>query len=492
MSPRTLDGDLRAAAASRPDHTAVVAGGKRLSYGELDRRVAGLATGLHGLGVQRGDRVAVVLRNSADAAIAIYGILRAGAAFVPLNPTAKEAKLAYLVEHSGATAVICEPDVTQRIPASVPVVTTGDQLDRLYALDPEPFEEVGPEDLASIIYTSGSTGVPKGVVFGHRNMHFVAGSIVEYLGLGADDRILCVLPLSHTYGLYHLIMAVRLGATVVLQHGITFPGTVVAALVDERITVLPGVPTVWQVLVSLDGLAERPLPDLRVLTNAGAALSVARLQEVRRTFPGATFFSMYGQTECKRVCYLPPEQLDARPGSVGIAIPGTEAWVDAPQGEVGELLIRGEHVMQGYWRDPEATAARVRPDGVLRSGDLFRADEEGFLHFVARMDDIIKTRGEKVAPKEVEEVLYRLEGIHEAAVIGVEDERLGQAVVAHVSPAEGVELDVRAIKRHCALNLEDFMVPRDVVVHPALPKMDNGKLDKLALASLALSPARTA
>ena len=482
MTPRTLDGDLRASAESRGDHTAVVAGGVRLSYAELDRRVAGLATGLRRLGVQRGDRVAVVLRNSADAAVAIYGILRAGAAFVPLNPTAKEAKLHYLIEHSGSVAVICEPDVAARITDAVSVVTTGEQLDALTALEPEAFEPAGEDELASIIYTSGSTGVPKGVVFEHRNMHFVAGSIVEYLGLSGDDRILCVLPLSHTYGLYHLIMSVRVGATIVLQHGITFPGTVVAALEEERITVLPGVPTVWQVLVSLDGLAERPLPDLRVLTNAGAALSVARLAEVRRTFPGATFFSMYGQTECKRVCYLPPEQLEARPGSVGVAIPGTEAWVDAAPGEVGELLIRGEHVMQGYWRDPEATAKKLLPDGVLRSGDLFRADEEGYLYFVSRMDDIIKTRGEKVAPKEVEEVLYRLDGVHEAAVVGVEDERLGQAIVAHVSPASGVELDPRAVRRHCAMNLEDYMVPRDVVIHEALPKMDNGKLDKLALA----------
>jgi long-chain acyl-CoA synthetase len=318
-------------------------------------------------------------------------------------------------------------------------------------------------------------------------MHFVAGSIVEYLGLHAGDRILCVLPLSHTYGLYQLIMSVRLGATVVLQHGITLPGTVIAALTEERITVLPGVPTVWQVLVSLDGLAARPLPDLRILTNAGAALSVARVEDVRRTFPGAELFSMYGQTECKRVCYLPPDQLDARPGSVGIAIPGTQAWVDAPPGEVGELLVRGEHVMQGYWRDPEASARRLRPDGVLRSGDLFRADDEGFLYFVARMDDIIKTRGEKVAPKEVEEVIYTFDGVHEAAVIGVEDERLGQAVVAHVSAADGAVLDPRALRRHCARNLEDFMVPRDVVIHEALPKMDNGKLDKLALASLPLA-----
>ena len=350
-------------------------------------------------------------------------------------------------------------------------------------------------DLASIIYTSGSTGLPKGVTFLHRNMGFVADSIIEYLGLRGEDRILCVLPLSHTYGLYHLIMAMRVGATIVLERGVTFPGRVVQAIVDEEITVLPGVPTVWQVLINLDGLAERDLPHLRLLTNAGAALSVARVAAVRKVFNNAVLFSMYGQTECKRVCYLPPEQLDIRPGSVGVAIPGTEVWIEdehgepVPTGEVGELIIRGDHVMQGYWKDADSTAKKLKPghwpgDRVLRSGDLFRQDEEGFLYFVGRSDDIIKSRGEKVAPKEVEEVLYLYEGVREAAVVGVEDDLLGQAIIAHVSAEDGVELDPKILRRHCAERLEDFMVPGKVVVHDDLPKNDNGKLDKLALAAM--------
>jgi acyl-CoA synthetase (AMP-forming)/AMP-acid ligase II len=290
-------------------------------------------------------------------------------------------------------------------------------------------------------------------------------------------------------------MAVRAHSTLVLEHGITLPGRVVKALEAEQITVLPGVPTVWQILLSLRGLAERRLPHLRLLTNAGAALSVARLAEVRRTFPNAQFFSMYGQTECKRVCYLPPDQLDARPGSVGIAIPGTEVWIEdedgnvVQPGEVGELVIRGDHVMQGYWKDAEATAGKLRPDGfpgdrVLRSGDLFRADDDGYLYFVARKDDIIKSRGEKIAPKEVEEVLYNAVGVREAAVVGVDDELLGQKIVAHVSATSGHELDETVLRQHCAAHLEDFMVPRCVVIHDDLPKTDNGKLDKLALTAL--------
>ena len=468
MTPGTLPAELRAAAAVHGDRVAIVGGERRMTYAELDRAADGVAAGLHALGVRRGDRVAVMLPNGVEAAVAIYGALRAGAAFTPLNPTLKGERLARLLEHSGASAALDTPENVAELAGTPPraeVVVDGD-------------------DLASIIYTSGSTGMPKGVAFLHRNMTFVAGAIVEYLGLRGDDRILCPLPLSHTYGLYHLIMAVRLGATLVLEQGMAFPGRVVEALERERITVLPGVPTTWQVLTSLDGLGERALPDLRVLTNAGAALSVTQIAQVRRTFPRARLFSMYGQTECKRVCYLPPEELDRRPGSVGIPIPGTQAWVARPDGspaapgEVGELMVRGDHVMQGYWHDPEATAAKLRPGGVLRTGDLFRADEDGYLYFVARTDDIIKTRGEKVAPKEVEEVLSGAPGVREAAVVGADDPMLGQAVVAHVSPAS---LDPRAVRRHCRQHLEDFKVPRTVVLHDALPKTHSGKVDLAAL-----------
>jgi long-chain acyl-CoA synthetase len=509
MTIRTLDDDLRASAKRHGDRTAIVAGDQRLTYAELDRAASGMATGLSELGVRRGDRVAVVLPNGIEIAVAIYGILRAGAAFTPLNPTAKEEKLATLLSHSGCVAAVCDdgaadavlraalhaPDLRHVIRAGASGKDTP-SLEDLAAYEPVRSAPVLDVDLASIIYTSGSTGTPKGVTFLHRNMHFVAGAIVEYLALSDDDRILCVLPLSHTYGLYQLIMAVRLGARLVLEHGMAFPGRIVEALESERITVLPGVPTVWQVLLGLHGLAERDLPDLRILTNAGAALSVARLRAVLETFPRARMFSMYGQTECKRVCYLPPEQLGERPGSVGVAIPGTEVWIETPDGreaapgEVGELIIRGDHVMQGYWRDPQATARKLKPgrwsgDRVLRSGDLFRRDAEGYLYFVGRNDDIIKCRGEKVAPGEVEEVLYLATGVREAAVVGVEDDLLGQAVVAHVSAEPGYELDARALRQHCAQRLEDYMVPKRVVVHDELPKNDNGKLEKLALAAWA-------
>ena len=246
-------------------------------------------------------------------------------------------------------------------------------------------------------------------------------------------------------------------------------------------------------LLQLD-LSAFDLGSLRYLTNTAAALPVEHIRRLRAAFPHARLYSMYGLTECKRALYLPPEELDRRPGSVGIPIPGTEAWIEdeagnrLPPGEIGELVIRGAHVMQGYWHNPQATAARYRTgdypaDRRLYSGDLFRQDEEGFFYFVSRKDDIIKSRGEKVAPKEVEAVLYRLEGVVEAAVIGVPDPILGQAIKAFVVIAEGSGIDRRTVLRHCRRHLEDFMVPKEVEFRASLPKNASGKIDRRALAN---------
>jgi long-chain acyl-CoA synthetase len=465
---RTLGEDLRARAAERPDAEAVVAGERRLTYAQLDAAADAAAAALAAAGVARGDRVLIVLPNGVDVAVAIYGVLRAGAAISPLNPTIKADKLAYIQRDSGAAATIGPDSASLSGDGPVP---------------PPPLDV----DLAGVIYTSGSTGQPKGVTLTHRNMTFAADSIIEYLGMTAEDRVLCTSPMSFDYGLYQLLMCVRAGATIVLEHGFAFPGRIVQLLEQERITGLPGVPTLFGVLTGLRGLAERELPHLRFLTNTGQALPQPLIATLRATFPRAQLFSMYGLTECKRVSYLAPSEIDARPGSVGRAIPGTEAWVDAPVGEVGELLVRGGHVMQGYWNDPEGTAERLRPgrwpwERVLATGDLFRADEDGYLYFVGRRDDLIKSRGEKVVPREVEEVLHAHADVLEAAVVGVPDPLLGSAVVAHVAPRSGAAVQPLELRRWCVERLESHMVPSRVVVHAgALPRSANGKVDRRAL-----------
>ncbi|HZV74142.1 MAG TPA: AMP-binding protein [Conexibacter sp.] len=504
---RTLDEDLRRAAATAPDREAVVAGERRMTYAELDAAATRLAAHLHALGVTRGDRVALLLPNGAEAAVAIYGTLRAGAAFTPLNPTIKADKLAYVLRDCEAVALVCDevlspvaqeacehaPGVRHRVaPEDLRPPGAGGGADAL----PHPPISV---DLAAIVYTSGSTGRPKGVTLTHANMAFAADSIVEYLAMTADDRVLCVVPLSFDYGLYQLLMCVRVGATLVLERGFAFPGRVLELLEHERITGLPGVPTIFQLLTSAGGgLAARELPSLRFLTNTAAALEPGAIDALRTAFPGALLYSMYGLTECKRVSYLPPDRLDARPQSVGIPIPGTEAWIEddagrrLPPGDVGELLVRGAHVMQGYWNDPEATAARLRPgrwpwERVLATGDLFRADDEGYLYFVGRRDDIIKSRGEKVAPREVEAALHAAAGVRTAAVVGVPDALLGEAIVAYVVPDDGVTLQPAALRRHCAVHLEDYMVPARVELRGALPTTPNGKVDRLALTEEAVT-----
>jgi amino acid adenylation domain-containing protein len=468
-----------------------------VSVAELDEHATRVASALRALGVERGDRVAVILPNGLDAAIAIYGVLRAGAAFSPVNPTIKEDRLASLLADLDASAVLCDAaraEVVQAAAQATGVTVISDLHELEHAGTPSlpPPLEV---DLAVVLYTSGSTGQAKGVTLSHRNMTFVADSIIEYLELTAEDRVLCVLPLSFNYGLYQLLMCVRIGATLVLEPGFAFPGRVVLLLEEQRITAFPAVPTIFQTLVSLNGLRERSFPDLRLLTNAGAALPAATVAAVRETFPDASLVLMYGLTEATRVAYLPSEFVDAKPTAVGYPIPGTEAWLEDDDGnvlgtgEVGELIVRGPHVMQGYWNDPEGSDVRLRPgrwpwERVLATNDLFRRDEDGHLLFVGRRDDVIKSRGEKVAPREVEEVLCSIPGVQEAAVVGVPDPLLGQAVHAHVAPVQGTELDPATLRRRCAEQLEDHKVPRYVIVHDVLPRIGNGKVDRAALAAL--------
>jgi amino acid adenylation domain-containing protein len=498
LTPRTIGEQLAAAAAAAPDRVAVLARGEAVTFEQLDRAAARLAAGLHARGVGRGERVALLLGNGIDMCVAVYGVARAGAAFVPVNATTKAAKLADILGRAEATALLCDAERAGVARDAARLHGAGIEpigVEQATVAGKAPAEPLDG-DLAAVMFTSGSTGEPKGVMLAHQNMVFATESIVEYLELHTDDRVLCVLPLSFGYGLSQLLTCVCATATLVLEPGLGLPGRLVRLLEEERITGLPAVPTVFAVLTALRGLAERRLPDLRFLTNAGAGLSMPGLEAVRRTFPHASLFCMYGQTECTRVCYLPPAALDAKAGSVGIAIPGTETWVERPDGtraapgEVGELMVRGTHVMQGYWRDPERTAERLRPgrwpwERVLATGDLFRADEAGDLWFVSRSDDIIKSRGEKVAPKEVEDVLYGVPGVAEAAVVGVPDELLGQAVHAHVvlHPAGGATAE--ALRRRCMEQLEDHMVPQRVHIHSELPRTPNGKLDRRALAGLA-------
>ena len=496
-------------AARLPGKTALVCGDQQHRYGQLREQVDQLAWALQQRGVQRGDRVALFLDNSVEMVVAIFAVLQAGAVFMPVNPLTKHDKLAYLLNDARASAL-----VTQTSLASVyqPALTLNQSVHTVFAVGlHEPVDErlvpyasrpsAGPlwqapplidQDLASIIYTSGSTGDPKGVMLSHLNMVSATRSVSTYLGLLEDDIILCALPLAFDYGLYQVLMGFAVGATIVLERSFTFPVKVLDVMAREHVTVFPGVPTMFSMLMNLKTLDQHPLASLRMITNTAAALPEERIRQLRGLFPQAQLFSMYGLTECKRVTYLPPDQLDARPTSVGRGMPNEEVWLvdDAgqrlPNGSTGELVIRGSNVMRGYWEKPLETAKRLKPgplpgEMLLYSGDLFRTDAEGYLYFVARQDDIIKSRGEKVSPREVENALYAHDGVYEAAVVGVHDELLGQAVKAFVVLKDGITLSERDLVKHCLGRLESFMAPKHVEFVASLPTTDTGKIKKTGL-----------
>jgi len=481
------------------DKIALVCGEKRYSYRTLDGRANGLALTLVERGVSRGDRVIVFADNTVDAVVAFWGVLKANAIVSMVSPLTKADKLEYYLKDCRAAALITENHLQSvwREPASrstwLKTIIVG-PTDPALSLEREapPARRNIDIDLASIIYTSGSTGDPKGVMLTHRNMLTAATSITSYLENVEDDVILGVLPLAFDYGLYQMIMAVRTGARLVLERSFAYPAQVLTAMVSEGVTGFPGVPTIFAVLAEMKTLGDYDFSKIRYVSNTAAALPVKHITKLRELFPEARIYSMYGLTECKRCTYLPPADIDRKPTSVGIAIPDTELWLvdedDKRLGpnQVGQLVIRGATVMRGYWEKPEATAKKLKPgplpgEFVLYTGDFCRLDDEGYLYFVGRMDDIIKSRGEKVAPKEVENVLYNIKGVRDAAVIGVADDILGQAVKAFVVLEQGVGLTTKDIQRECQAKLEAFMVPKYVEIVPDLPKTTTGKIKKTDL-----------
>ncbi len=501
------DSLLRYGASGTRHRTAVIVEGRSYTFGELLEAAQRLAGALRSRSVGRGDRVAIQLENTWACAVAIFGTLIAGGVFVVINPQTKPAKLEFILRDCGARVLIAEGALEQACLEAVrglekapALLCTGKCEGPAESLEAtleaaEPLREpvpVIPLDLAAIIYTSGSTGTPKGVMQTHQAMVFTTGSLIEYLRLTENERILCVLPLSFDYGLYQLLMSVALAACLVLERSFTFLGQVLERMRQERITVFPGVPTIFATLLAAHRRSALCLPAVTRVTNTAAALPDEFSAGLREIFPNALIYRMYGLTECKRVSYLAPELIDAKPGSVGKAIPGTEVYLlsadgtPVPAGEVGILYVRGPHVMAGYWNRPDLTAEMLKPgklpgERVLCTHDLFRMDEEGYLYFIGRTDDIIKTRGEKVSPVEVENALHRIQGVREAAVVGVPDALLGEAIRAYVATDPAAGLTTQSLRSASAAHLESYMVPTQVIFRDSLPRTSNGKIDKRLL-----------
>ena len=520
---------LRGSGDRFPDKEALIHGEQRLTYKEVTKRTSGIADGLRVAGLKLGERVGIYLDHSVPQAISIFGISRAGGAFVPINSLlfpeqvahiAKDCRMKGLITTSAKLASLSAVlnDISSLeflvvlADSGAPAHRAKEVTDATHqiavpAYDFEQLCESGTcslddrgieKDLAAIMYTSGSTGKPKGVMLTHAQIMAGSSIVSTYLEISPNDRILSVLPFSFDAGLNQLMTAFQQGGTLVLTTFV-FAREIVTALLKERITGLAGVPTLWSLLSQPNStLQKHNFPDLRYITNTGGRMPQSVLKVLRGALPTTKIFLMYGLTEAFRSTYLPPEELDRRPTSMGKAIPNTEILVVNDQGqpckpgEVGELVHRGPTVSLGYWGQPEATSRVLRPhpflppeiggqEKVCYSGDLVKTDEDGFLYFVGRRDTMIKSSGFRISPTEVEEVLFQSEMIRQAAVIGLPDEVLGQSIKAFVVSKNGRGIDTNLLLGFCAEKLPRHMVPKVVEVLDELPKTSSGKVDYPAL-----------
>jgi len=511
--------DSANAAAAAP---ALTLADRTQSYGDLATAVERVAKGLVHLGVQRGERVAFYLEKRFETVAVAFGAARAGMAFVPVNPLLKPEQVGHILRDCNVRVLVTSQDRLDYVAPTLAecadlrhVVVTGGAAGTpppgkrtltwadLTAEREAHTHRVIDTDLVAILYTSGSTGKPKGVMLSHRNMVAGAKSVASYLDNRASDTILSALPLSFDAGFSQLTTAFQVGARVVLLNYLV-PRDVLVALEREDVTGLTAVPPLWIQLAQLrwpQSVASR----LRYIANTGGRMPRETLTQLRAQLPNTKPFLMYGLTEAFRSTYLPPTEVDRRPDSIGKAIPNAEILVLRPDGtecgvdEPGELVHRGALVGMGYWNDPEKTAERykplpvgvggreagmVLPEMAVFSGDTVKKDAEGYLYFIGRRDEMIKTSGYRVSPTEIEEAIYATKLVGEVAAFGTAHSTLGQAVVVIATPPAEGTLDADRLLAECRKQLPAYMVPSDIEVRDGpLPRNPNGKIDRKILSA---------
>lgn len=507
MGPRTIPELLIRSAQKDPDRALIIHQGRSVSYGRILENALKTAAWLLEKGVAPGFRGAVLTDDPEEYISSYFGIMMSGGIAVGLNSQTSERALAYHLEDSGADALFMHSRYERLVSSLLSNRGRGLQL-RALASSAEMSEiwdagEVPAAgdmpfytgcDAAQIIYTSGTTGRPKGVVLRHSNLLANTESIVQYLKISRDDRVMAVLPFFYSYGNSILLTHVAKGATLVVNQNFVYPNKILDEMAKWEVTGFSGVPSTYAILLYRSNLEAYKFPSLRYLTQAGAPMSPSMALKLKDHFPGVDIYIMYGQTEASaRLSYLPPEELLNRPGSIGIPIPGVELKLlddkgrPVPKGQTGEIVARGENIMAGYWNSPEATREVLRPEG-LRTGDLAWQDEEGFFFIVSRKSDMIKSGSHRIAPKEIEDAAMEFGSISEAAVVGVSDLILGEAIWLFAVPENdsGNEgLDIKGLKRHLRRILPAYKVPHRIEIVESLPKTATGKVQKQKLRALA-------
>ena len=516
---------LAASAARTPEALGLVTHApdpRRLTYAQVAAAAHRVAAHLLGLGVARGDRIALLAQNGLEWVAGWYGALAAGAIVVPINTAADPHSLVHYVHDAGARVlivgprmervvaqagaalgaitIVCAPAMVGNLGKALPaatVVAGPDERDPgLVDPGPPPVALVDL-DLAAIIYTSGSTGKPRGAVLQHRNLMSNLRSIVDYLALAADDRVLALLPFYYVYGLSVLNMTIAAGGAVVVENRFQYPATALETLEREGCTGFAGVPSTFAILMNRSDFAARAragLPALRWVTQAGGGMSPTLTREVHDALgPARRLFVMYGATEASaRLAYLPPAELPEAIGSIGRAIPNVELTVRNPDGapcpvdEVGELYARGSNLMVGYWNDPDETARVLGPHG-YRTGDLARRDAAGRFWLVGRARDMLKVGGHRVSAREIEDAILAHPDAHEAAVIGIADELLGDKLRAYVVPKVEGALDGQGVGAFLRERLPAYKIPDQILIRTELPKNESGKVMKEVLRAEAVA-----
>ena len=497
------------AARQYPEKEAIIQAGTRVTYGQLLDGATAVAGWLLEEKLQHGDRVAILSDNPPEYIMAYFGILMAGGIAVPLNTQTSDRTLEYLFNHCGISFlltqasylkylhVLCDSLPTLKAAAISGLKDDGNNtlpfqcinLNIIFSASKKASHlnaatEATDADIAQITYTSGTTGQPKGVMLRHSNLIANTNSIIQYLHLNQDERHMVVLPFFYSFGNSILLSHFAVKASMVVHQNLVYPNVALDLMIKEKSTGFSGVPSTYAILLHRSALSSYAFPHLRYCTQAGGAMSPKLAQMLKKVLPNVDIYIMYGQTEaCARLSYLEPEDLIRKAGSIGKAIPDVRLQVlnqdgnPVQPGETGEIVAQGENIMAGYWEDPEATKMVLKKDG-LWTGDLARVDEDGYIYVVSRKSDMIKSGAHRIAPKEIEDIIIEYEAVHEVAVLGIDDEMLGEAIKACIVLKDGKLCTKKEIQTYCHRKLPAYKVPHHIVFCEQLPKTSSGKIKK--------------